>query len=137
FVPNFGFVPIAPTLPPVADQMFTTDAHFEDGLNRVWALAGRKSFDEAEAQLMAIINASDSRGNNNYRAAESLCASARLHAFDDDRTVYSWLRDRGITLWYAWGSGATSGGEGFTRGLEIHKAERDFADLERKLGLKS
>lgn len=133
FVPHFGYVPLAPTIPEVGRSLITTDDRFSEAMERVWALAARQRFDEAEQQLMAIVNAEDARGYNDQRAAESLCACAKLHAFDEDRTVYTWLRDRGINLWYAWGSGATSGGEGMARSVDIRAAENDFKEIERKL----
>ena len=133
-IPGVGYVPLAPTLPELTDELITTDARFDEGLERVWALAGRLRFDEAGAQLDAIVNAPDRRGDNNERAAGSICAAALLHAFDDDLTVHHWLRNRGIGLWYSWGSGATSGGEGTVRAVEIRAAERAFTDLDRKLG---
>jgi len=132
FVPNYGYVPIAPPeLPMVTGKVITTDARYDDAIERVWALAGRKRFDEAEEQIRAIAYATDRRGDNSDRLAGSVCGLAVSHAFDADPAVYEWLRDRGISLWYAWGSGATSGGEGTERGREIRKVEKAFKDLER------
>lgn len=134
FVPNFGFVPIVPTLPEPTSKLIKNSDQLEDALDRVWALAGRNRFDEADEQLQTILNAPDRRGDNAQRAAEVLCGAAKLHIFDDDPTVYRWLREKGIGLWYAWGSGATSGGEGAARATEIRKAEKDFAEIDKKLG---
>lgn len=69
--------------------------------------------------------------DGSHAAAGALCSLAASHAFDSDPTVYRWLRDRGIGLWYAWGSGATSGGDGAARAVEIRVAEAKLAALER------
>lgn len=134
FVPFVGHVPLKVELPEVTASLITSDAQFDDAMTRIWALAGNRRFEEAEAQVRAIVHAEDRQWDNTDRAAGMLCSYALKHAFDDDLTVYQWLRERGISLWYAWGSGATSGGEGMARSVDIRAAERAFADLEKKLG---
>jgi hypothetical protein len=134
FVAGVGYVPLAPTLPPLTPALITTDARFDDAMDRVWALAGAARFDEAATQLDAIVYATDRRGDNTERAAGALCACARLHAFDDDLATHRWLREHGIQLWYSWGSQATSGGEGTERARHIRAAERDLLELDRALG---
>jgi len=133
-IPGIGYVPLAPTLPKLTATLITADARFDDAMDRVWALAGASKYDEAETQLDAIVYATDRRGDNCERAATALCACAKLHAFDDDLAIHNWLRERGILLWYSWGSQATSGGEGTERARHIRAAERDFLELDRKLG---
>lgn len=133
-IPGFGYAPLAPVLPAVGERMIESFERYDEGIERVWALAARLRFDEAQAQLTAIVDAPDRRGEPNRRAAVDLCASARLHAFDTDLTVYQWLRECGLVQWYVWGAGASSGGDGRWRATEIRAAERAFADLERKLG---
>jgi hypothetical protein len=132
-VPSVGYVPNMVALPDVRDEVIRTDARFDDAIERVWALAGRGRFDEAQEQLLAIVDAPDRRGENTNLAAEAMCSYARLHGFDTDLTVYRWLKDRGIGLWYAWGAGATSGGEGTYRATYIRAAERAFDELERNV----
>ena len=131
---GIGYVPLAPTLPPLTPTLITTDARFGDAMDRVWALAGAAKFAEAEEQLDAIVHATDRRGDNCERAARALCARAKLHAFDEDRTTHHWLREHGMQLWYSWGSQATSGGEGTERAHHIRAAERDLLELDRTLG---
>lgn len=137
FIPGYGYAPLAPTPPEVRGGLINTDSKFSDAMERVWALAARSRFDEASEQLEAIVWATDRRGDNAQRAAEELCGTAKLYAFDEDLTVYRWLRDQGINMWYSWGSGATSGGEGTERARHIRAAEQMFKDLELKLGHKS
>lgn len=134
FIPFVGYVPQKVELPEITPTLITSDSQFDDALTRVWALAGNKRFEEAEAQVRAIVYADDRAWENTDRAAGVLCSYALRHAFDDDLTVYKWLRERGISLWYAWGSGATSGGEGTARAVDIRAAERAFEELEKKLG---
>lgn len=132
FVPHHGCVPTAPPeLPPVADTVVPGDARFEDAIRQVWALAGRHRFDEADAQLHALLEAPDARADILRRAAESVCELAAAHAFDPDPAVHQWLRRRGLDLWYAWGSGASAGGEGLVRAPFIRAAEERFAALDR------
>lgn len=130
-IPGTANVPSAPQLPEVSTALVTSNAHFVDGINRVWALAGRMRFDEAEAQLQALLSAPDCFVDNADRAAKALCEFARLHADDHDPTVYRWLRERGISLWYRWGAGATSGGDGNARAVVIRAAEQVFVELDR------
>jgi len=133
-IPGIGYVPLAPTLPKLTPTLITSDARFDDAMDRVWALAGASTFDEAEKQIDAIVYATDRRGDNCERAASALCAWAKLHAFDSDLTTHYWLRERGIQLWYSWGSQATSGGEGTARARQIRAAEHELLELDRKLG---
>lgn len=94
----------------------------------VWALAARGRFEEARGQLLAI------RGDqaDPRSLAEELGAAAEAHAFDADSAVYDWLKEWSINLWYQWGSGATSGGEGTERRGVMDEAERRFEELERQ-----
>lgn len=132
FVPLYGYVPAnPPELPPVTDELIRDSARFDEAMQRVWALAGRRRFAEAETQLRTIVAAPDRAGDNAYRAAGELCARALAHGFDADRSVHTWLREQGIGLWYSWGAGATSGGDGACRALEIRSAEEQFTKLDR------
>lgn len=122
----------SPQLPDVVASPIQTHTRYDEAIERIWALAGRRRFAEAEEQLQAILNAPDRVGDNACLAAESLCALALAHGYDEDQSVHRWLRERGISLWYAWGSGATSGGEGAARALEIRAAEAKFAALDQQ-----
>lgn len=136
FVPNFGYVPIKAEIPEVSPNLITDSAQYDEAMQRMWALAARQRFDEAKEQLLAIVNGTkDGVGQYTDTVAEAVCAYARVHAFDEDRTVYNWLKELGINLWYTWGSGATSGGDGMARAVDIRKAENDFKEIERKLGI--
>jgi hypothetical protein len=134
WIPGVGYVPVMPDIPPVRNEVIRTYSRYADAIERVWALAARQRFDEAEVQVMAILNADDRRGDLCMHLASDLSADAHTHAFDLDLTVHHWLRERGMSLWYAWGAQATSGGEGAARATEIRAAERAFRDLDRKLG---
>jgi hypothetical protein len=132
-IPGIGYVPDTPPLPELTDALITTADRFDDGMTRVWALAARLDFEGAEAQLLAIVEAPDRGGPLEREAAERLCGYALQHAHDDDLTVHAWLRERGISLWYAFGAQATSGGEGAERATYIRAAERRFQELDKKL----
>ncbi|QJR37535.1 hypothetical protein [Gemmatimonas groenlandica] len=134
WIPGVGHVPVMPDIPPVRNDVVRSYARYGDAMERVWALAARQRFDEAEEQVIAMLNAKDRRGDLCAPVASDLCAHARTHAFDLDLTVHHWLRERGISLWYAWGAQASSGGEGAARATDIRAAERAFLDLDRKLG---
>ncbi len=89
----------------------------------VHALAARRRFTEAEAQLRVILSQPDEYGGVLTTAADALAGAAVAHREDLEPEVYAWLRRRALDLWYAWGSSATSGGEGSARSLEIRAAE--------------
>ncbi len=132
FIPNYGYVPLdPPELPPVSPTLIHSGNRFAEALHRVHALAGRRCFDEAEEQLRTILNAADRPVGSEYHAAGCLCALAKKYAFAPDATVYQWLEQTGLRLWYGWGAGATSGGEGACRATEIRAAEAAFEDLDR------
>lgn len=118
-------------LPALGGEIVRDPARFDEALRRVEALASRFRFDEAAEQLRTILEVSDPATEPAYRAAGAVCALTLAHAFDPDPTVYDWLRNRGIQLWYTWGSGATSGGDGFARAQEIRAAEARFVEIDR------
>ncbi len=101
---------------------------WEAAAANVWALAARWRFEEAREQLLAILGA----GVDPRLLAEKIGEAAQAHAFDADPAVYDWLKEWCINLWYQWGSGATSGGEGTARRMEMDVAERRFEELERQ-----
>jgi hypothetical protein len=124
FIPGFGLVATAPPeLPAVTHSVIRDKAQFEGAIQRVWALVGRKRFDEAEEQLLAI-------PSDSFLTAKGLGEIAERHAFEPDGSVYEWLRDRAINHWYAWGATATSGGEGAERMLDIGPAVERFKKLD-------
>ncbi len=131
YVEGVGTIMLLPTVPPLTDALITDDHQFDEAIRRVWALAFRKRFVEAAAQLQAIVYSANRRGDNTERAAELLCHAAHQHAFDPDASVYRWLREQGVQLWYSWGSQATSGGEGSDRARYIRAAEAKFTALDR------
>lgn len=73
------------------------------------------------------------------REAQALCdaaiaraaacrAEGREPAGDE---AFGWLRQRSQQLWHAWGSCATSGGDGFARSQEIDAATEAMARAAR------
>lgn len=119
-------------LPEVAPRLIRDFAHLEAAMERIWALAGRLRFDEAREQLKALLEAPGDTQGRLQCLAEELGALAWHHAWDADATVYEWFRDQSLGMWYAYGSGATSGGEGAAFSLEIRRAEENFAHLDRR-----
>ena len=125
FVPDLGLVPTAPPeLPEVSPGLIADAARAQEALQRVWALAGRRRFAEAEEQLRAV-------QQDPSITAGVLGGAAELHVFEQDGAVYEWLRDRAINCWYSWGSQATSGGDGAARMLEIGPAMDRFKKLDQ------
>lgn len=126
----------APAPPPVeipelvGAELITDPAREEEALTRVWALAARRRFDEARDQLIELNRWPDPSGERARTIAGPIAAAAVAHAWDDDETVYRWLRDWSVNLWYQWGSGATSGGDGAARAVDIREAEAEWAQLE-------
>lgn len=103
----------------------------EAGLQQVGALAVEQRFAEARERLFELCRGGE-RGNERLQElAEALGRMAAARAGDPDRSVYEWLRDRSKDLWYAWGSTATSGGEGAARSVEIDVAMERFRRLDR------
>lgn len=95
------------------------------GVRRVWALAAKRRFDEADAVLMRT------GGEALQETAERLTAAAEVHADDEDGAVYEWLKERAIRSWYCWGSTATSGGEGAAMLPYIQAAVDRFKEIDR------
>lgn len=122
-----------PPPPALAPKLVTESGGYDAGLQRVWALAARRRFDEAEEQVRALVKEGGPFGERIERAATDLGGLAEAYMGEEDRTVYTWLRERSISLWYSWGSQATSGGEGTVRAREIRAAERRFAELEARI----
>jgi hypothetical protein len=116
----------APAAEPVADAALYTEA-----VARVWALGARGRFAEAEDQIRLILAQPDPHGGRLQQLAEELVEISAAHASDADGAVFDWFRERAIVLWYAWGSGATSGGEGTARAQYIRAAERRLAACAR------
>lgn len=98
-----------------------------------WSLAQAGRFDEARARLLELMQQPHPVGSTELARglAEHLGDAAAGHARARDWVVYDWLKDQAMNLWYHWGAGATSGGDGAARRYEMDRAERRFAELER------
>ncbi len=121
----------APPVPPLhSERPITEPVRYAEALDRVEALAIRNRFSDTEEQIQLILAVSDPDGGILQNLAGDLVEIAVAHAGDADRAAYRWLGQRAISLWYAWGSRATSGGEGAARGLSIRAAEARLPDLE-------
>ena len=117
-----------PEVPELVEAPVTDPKQYGEAVNRIWALAAKHRFDEAEAQIQLLIAPDDPFGGRLQMLAGDVVRIAVAHVRDADRTVFNWARERGIHLLYAWGSGATSGGEGTVRRKEMSAVE---AYLER------
>ena len=120
----------APEVPALSEELVRDAERYADALTRVWALAARRRFREAQEQVRAILATPDPYGGTLERLAGDLVNLAVAHAQDDEDVVYQWLRERSIDLWYAWGSQATSGGEGAYRAQYIRAAEERLAQCD-------
>ena len=119
-------------IPDLVRTPVTDPVRYHEAVERVWALAARERFDEAEAQVRLITDAPDPCGGRLQSLASDLVGIAVTHASDNDPAVYEWARHRAISLWYAWGASATSGGEGAARMQEIRAAEARLEACETR-----
>lgn len=115
----------APVTAEPGPEVITGEAHYDDAVARVIALAARGRLADADAQLRALDHA-DPRS-----VARDLSAAVEQFAAADD-AVFGWLRGRATDYWYAWGSEATSGGDGAARLLDIRPAMERFRRLEQQ-----
>jgi hypothetical protein len=119
-----------PDIPEVAPALVGDQERYDEAVANVWALAARKRFDEAEAQMQLILAPPDPYGGRLQRLAGDMVGIASLHSLDFEDAIYDWARTRAVNLWYAWGSGATSGGEGAARVGEIEDAVAFLAECD-------
>jgi hypothetical protein len=115
------------TPPELVEEPVVDVARYDEAVKRVWALAARHRFEEGEAQIQLIVAPPDPWGGRLEQLAGHMVGIAVAHAEDADDAVYNWARRRAVNLWYAWGSTATSGGEGAARAEEIRAAEERLA----------
>jgi hypothetical protein len=110
---------LEPPTPPAG--LTTSDASlYVDALARVHTLALERRFEEAEAQVRLILDLPDPHGCILQELGADLGNIAA--AYSDHPAVCEWARKWAHNMWYAWGSGATSGGEGAARLVEIEAA---------------
>jgi hypothetical protein len=135
FRPEPRPLPPRPT-PPPPQPVIPVPVWADPGpaVGNFFSLAAHRRFDEARAQLTAILRLPHPMGScqRAHELAGEFAGIAEAYALAGDWTVYDWLKDQIIHLWYHWGAGATSGGEGTARRYEIDQAERRFAEFERR-----
>lgn len=108
-------------MPALVEEPVADPSRYADAVGRIWALAARQRFADAEQQIRIALSHPDP--DRLEELAGDLVAMATAHTIDEDGAVYDWLRERAISLWYAWGSRATSGGEGYAMSARIRAAE--------------
>jgi len=113
-------------LPPPSEPV-TDPNHYADALARIIALAITRKFAEAEQQIQLLLAPPDPFGGRLQQLADDLVGYAVACRDDADVDIYEWLRERAISLWYAWGAQATSGGDGAARMHSIQAAEDRLA----------
>ena len=114
-------------IPALVEEPIADVTRYSDAVTRVWALAARHRFEEADAQCRLITASPDPYDGRLESLAGDLVAMAVTHLGDAEDAVYDWAREKAVHLWYAWGSGATSGGEGAVRADKIRAAEDQLA----------
>lgn len=124
-----------PPIPQVDETPVDDAAQYAAAVARVSALAARQRFAEAKAQVRLILAWPDPYGGVLQQLAEDLVAIAEALAAYDDAAGFAWARDEAINLWYAWGSQATSGGEGAVRADSIRAAEEKLERCGRENNL--
>lgn len=123
-----------PPVPELDESPVNDPERYADAVRRVWALAARRRFEEAEEQVRTILSAPDPYGGVLQQLADDLVGVAVAHALDPEDAVYLWAKRRAISLWYSWGSQATSGGEGAVREGPIRDAEARIAECDALRG---
>jgi hypothetical protein len=116
--------------PMPSPEVITDVAQWDAAVQRIAGLAARSRFADVDAQISALLVDVGPTGWRLRKLADDLGDLAVAHAYSEDRTIYVWLRDRSINLMHAWGSCATSGGEGAVCGDAIEDSKRRFARLE-------
>ena len=96
-------------------------------VSRIRELLFRGNFAESKAMVQKALVAPDPHGVTLITLAEALVELASAHA-DMDPNVSTWLRREATSLLYAWGSSATSGGEGACRAQRIRAAEERLSE---------
>jgi hypothetical protein len=117
-------------IPSVVGDVVRDMARYGDAVTRVWALAARHCFAEAEEQIRLILAPPDPYDGRLDQLAGDVIGIAIAHAYDHDRTVFAWARERGVGLLYSWGANASAGGEGALRAKRIREAEEFLASFE-------
>lgn len=122
----------APAPPALDEEPVTDPSQLDAAVKRIWALAARRRFEEADQQISLILRGPDPFGGRLESLAGDLVQLARAHAGEADGTIYAWMRESALSLWYAWGSQATSGGEGEVRAVSIRAAEEVLAECDAR-----
>ena len=117
--------------PAPSAALITNAEQWEPAVQRIAGLAACSSFLEVETQIQALLVDVGPTGWRLKQLADDLGELAAAHADSDDRSIYEWLRDRSIRLLHAWGSCATSGGEGAVCGDAIDARKQRFAKLDQ------
>lgn len=105
--------------------------NLHETIGRAAALFANGEKEQAIAEMKQINAIPDRTGYLYQEIAKILGAVANRQPTMEG---FEWLWDEAFSNWYAWGSGATSGGEGTERGRHIKQAHRDYesAKAERE-----
>jgi hypothetical protein len=107
-------------VPPLKPKGSSTEGSHAYGVERLRALISQHRFEEANEAVGVLLAGHDPHGYLILKVAGDLENIAAEYA--GDSVADAWARDRAVGLWYAWGSSATSGGEGAARSWEIDRA---------------
>jgi hypothetical protein len=87
---------------------------FEERLRLALRLAKEEQYGEASRIIHELVSGPDEGDGKIQTLAQRLSEAAASVAGKDDKLA-DWLQERSTSLWYAWASAATSGGEGTAR----------------------
>jgi hypothetical protein len=124
--------PERPPVPSITEELITDEDSYESAVERLWALADGGRFEDATAQMSQINSWSDDSGWRCRDLARQFTGLASYYVDDDDDGVYEWFKGWAVNYWHAWGSGATSGGEGAARSPDIAEGKRALATLDAR-----
>lgn len=119
-------------LPEVSARVEFGEGNLHETIGRAAALFAHGEKEQAIAEMKQINAIPDRTGYLYQQIAEILGAAANRQPTMEG---FEWLWEEAFGNWYAWGSQATSGGEGTERGRHIKQAHRDYeaakADRQR------
>ncbi|MBL8265500.1 hypothetical protein [Steroidobacter sp.] len=119
----------------MAEALITDPKEWRAALSRVVVLVRAGDTDSAQAQVAVMTRWTPPDAPYEASVAEAFQAAASAAGADRDVVAFEWLWKKAFNYWYAWGSGASSGGEGAARGELISQADAAYQRERRQLGL--
>lgn len=117
----------------MTDSLIIDPKQWQAALDRAVKLVRAGDFESAQAQMDVMTRWVHPNAPDQESVAEALQSAASAAGADGAVAAFERLWKKAFNYWYAWGSGATSGGEGAARGLRISEAEARYKREKRQL----